>query len=328
MFGHSAWMNKKGCYIETGDFSGGNGGVADSQESGVEGDGLEQDGEGQGDTGDETGADEGEAGVVDQQEKASKQTPEQDAAFAKLRREADEARREVAKRDQWVSNTFGQSHGIHTWDQYQAAVAQTQQQQAANQERQRMEQAQAEYGQLFNQLKEQGYDPDFLSTLDRAMSKHPRLQQLEQANSQLQQALNGVMGIHQQEKQQQENLKRVNESFNELKGEYPEYKNLDEFAQKIGEEAWNKIVEKYQKGYSLLDAHESINRQEIKKKTASAAKQKTLNEINSKSHLKVEGGDGAVEGGDLSIPSDTLQMYMDQGMTKKQATAFHKKLYG
>ena len=60
-----------------------------------------------------------------------------------------------------------------------------------------------------------------------------------------------------------------------------------------------------------------------------AAAQKTLNNLNSKSHLKTEGdGAGDSNASTIPLPAETLAMYMDSGMTEKQARAFHKKLYG
>ncbi len=76
---------------------------------------------------------------------------------------------------------------------------------------------------------------------------------------------------------------------------------------------------KYLKGEKLNDL--------LAKETA-ATKQKTINNINSKSHLKTEGDGGKGDIGDIDINADTLQMYMDSGMTKAQAIAYHKKLYG
>lgn len=56
--------------------------------------------------------------VVDpQQEQRQVQSPEQNAQFAKIRREA-----ESRARDQMISEMYGQTHGIHTYADYQAAL--------------------------------------------------------------------------------------------------------------------------------------------------------------------------------------------------------------
>jgi len=331
MFGHNSWLMKHGCFIDTGDLSSGTGEVADSEDSDVgESTSVDLDEiDETEDTGDESGeaeSDGPDADAVDQQTK-NKQTPEADAAFAKLRREAEDAKKELSRLDTWVSEKFGQSHGLHTWEAYQKAIDTTHQAAQTNAQRQQMQAAQAEYANKFKQLEAQGYDPTFLSTLDQAFSQHPKLKQLEQINGQLQNALNGIIKTSAQEKQQQQAMTMVNDQFTELNGEYPEFKDIGALANSLGSETWEKLCGQLKKGYTMLDAYESVNRAALKKQTTAAVKQKTLNNLNSKAHLKTE-GDGATEGGDYHIPADTMQMYLDQGMSKKSAMAFHKKLYG
>jgi len=89
------------------------------------------------------------------------------------------------------------------------------------------------------------------------------------------------------------------------------------------------VVEKLSKGYSFEDAWYTTNRSKITEQKEKAAAQKTLNNLDSKKHLKTEGDGGAdSNASSIPLPGDTLQMYMDSGMTEKQARAFHKKLYG
>lgn len=66
--------------------------------------------------------------------------------------------------------------------------------------------------------------------------------------------------------------------------------------------------------------------EELLAKETAATKQKTLNNINSKQHLNTE-GDGAGDTDSVNIPAETLQMYLDMGMNKKDAVAHYKKLY-
>jgi len=325
MFGFMKMMHRHGCYLDTGDFqSGGMGDVATSEDAG----GDENEGESQDDTADESGeGDTLDAGPVDQQKKG-KQTPETDAAFAKLRREADEAKRALAEKDKEIADMFGASHGIYTWEAYKQALQATHQQEQTQRQQAQIQQAQREYANKFKQLEAQGYDPAFLQTLDQAFSQHPRLQHLEQMNTKLQQALDGMIRTTAQERQQQKALGDVDNYFKELNAEYPEFKDLDSFAAEVGPEVWNKICAKAKTGYSLIDAYESVNRAELKKRTTAAVKQKTLNNIGSKAHLKTEGDGAGDSGSDIHIPADTYAMYADMGMNKKQAQAYHKKLYG
>jgi hypothetical protein len=69
-------------------------------------------------------------GVTEQATAAPVQDRETNAAFAQMRREAEQAKRE---RDQAIADIYGQSHGITTWDQYQQAKAQAEAEQKAQQ---------------------------------------------------------------------------------------------------------------------------------------------------------------------------------------------------
>lgn len=63
------------------------------------------------------------------------------------------------------------------------------------------------------------------------------------------------------------------------------------------------------KGYSLLDAYEVANRAELRTKNINAGKQKALNQLNSKAHIRGNGGSGSDDVDLTSIPADTLQVY-------------------
>ena len=56
-----------------------------------------------------------------EQEGKQAQSPEQNAAFAKVRREA-EAKAKAQARDEMIAEMYGESHGIRTYAEYQAAV--------------------------------------------------------------------------------------------------------------------------------------------------------------------------------------------------------------
>jgi hypothetical protein len=120
----------KGCYIDGDPVNGAGGDVADPSGDTEDSDSKQDDQkddepEGEPDPDDK---DPGDSDDPDQKKRTSKQTPEQDAAFAKIRREAEEARQELTRRDKWVSDNYGKSHGITTWAQYEAAITQSQQQ--------------------------------------------------------------------------------------------------------------------------------------------------------------------------------------------------------
>lgn len=213
----------------------------------------------------------------------------QNKAFAEMRRKAQEAEQRARKADELIAQQYGASHGIYTVEQYEQALLQQQQ------EEQRQ------------QYLDQGVDPQLINQL---LEQHPMFQQLK--NQQL--------------------MTGFNKELSELRQEYPDLKigdihSMQELHQTImslpnGEKIWDKA----KNGYSFLDAYETVNRHEIKQKVSASTKQKTLNNINSKQHLKTE-GDGAQDGNDVAIPQETMQMYLDMGYSKKQAQAHYKKLY-
>lgn len=150
-----------------------------------------------------------------------------------------------------------------------------------------------------NELREQGYDPNVIREI---VKNDPEIRK--------------VMTEVDSKKQEE---KLVND-YQTLAAEYPEFIKQPE---DITKDVWDL----YDKGMSLVDAYTIVNRKTILDHARSVGKQQTLNSINSKSHLKAE-GDGAKEGNDVQMPQDTLQMYMDMGMSRKEAFAHYKKLYG
>jgi hypothetical protein len=262
------------------------------------------------------------------------QSPEANAAFAELRRKAEQAERELQARDQWVEDNFGATHNLHSWQQYQQAIEASNQQQAAQRQQEIQDRPRQVAQATYQQLIQQGYDDAVAREIANAKGA------AEAANlrfESLQNELNGFKNQTQQEKltaqQQAEQqaaqarAKEIVDSWEtdrqKLAGEYgdlvpKDLKSLDPA-----------IVEKLQKGYSFADAWIASNHKNILEQKEKAAAQKTLNNLDSKKHLKTE-GDGGADSNASSFPlsGDTLAMYMDSGMTEKQARAFHKKLYG
>lgn len=144
------------------------------------------------------------------------------------------------------------------------------------------------------QLQQRGIDPNVINDI---ISNHPAIKQATQAAED----------------------QRLLSNFNELQSEYP---GLVKGPEDITAEVWAR----YDRGESLLDAYTLVNRKQILDHMKAVSKQSTLNNINGKQHMKSE-GDGAGQGDDVSIPEETLRMYQDMGMDKKQAMAHYKKLY-
>lgn len=259
------------------------------------------------------------------------QSPEANAAFAEMRRRAEQAQRDLAARDDWVRQRFGATHGITTWEQYQAAVENTHRQQEAARQQEMQTRPQAVFQHTYNQLIEQGYEQSLAQKVANAeaatVAQTLKIQQMEaeMAAAKHREAEAARMA---QERQHQETVKQISAAITsdhaKLREEYGDLvpENLAEFAEAT--------VDKVRRGYSLYDAWYLDNRAQVMEKQKKAAEQKALNRINSKSHLRTE-GDGAGDETQVStvpLSQDTLQAYLDSGMSERQARAFHKKLYG
>jgi hypothetical protein len=261
------------------------------------------------------------------------QSPEANAAFAEMRRKAEEAERALKARDSWVEQNFGQQ-GLKTWEQYQAAVEEGKRQQEVARQQELQQRPQMVYQQTYQQLVEQGYDQEVarrMATIEannvayslevQAMKdKLAMLERQEQEKAQREQE------IKQQQEQEAAKEKMTQELLSDHKKLLEEYGDLvPADLSKLDQPT----IDRLQRGYTLYDAWFLSNRTKITEQTQKAAAQKTLNNLNSKSHLKTEGdGAGDSNASTMPLPAETLAMYMDSGMTEKQARAFHKKLYG
>jgi hypothetical protein len=194
----------------------------------------------------------------------------QNKAFAELRRRAEQAEKKASAADKWVEETYGTTHNLHSWDDYQNALAQ----QKADEQR--------------RQLQDAGIDP---SVINQYIDNHPAVKAAKNMT----------------EKAQQEQLQRqLQGEVEELSKEFPEsgIKTIDDY---INQPNYPDMLKLIQRGYTLSDAYEKVNRAELRKKAAETAKQATLNNVNSKGHLKSPDGSNNID--IASVPADTLKLY-------------------
>lgn len=177
---------------------------------------------------------------------------------------------------------------------------------------------------LIEQLYGEQYGIRTVDDLERAVQQ----QQQQQVQQQIQQVgidpnvINQLIENHpviQQAKQLAED-QRLLSNWNALKDEFGD---LVKSPSDLPPEVWDL----YDKGWDLTDAFIKVKRKDIIEHTKAVAKQQTLNNMNSKQHLKTEGDGASDNDNTVNIPSETLQMYIDMGMTKKEAVAHWKKLY-
>jgi len=209
-----------------------------------------------------------------------KQTPEQDRAYAELRRKAEAAERlvaetkaqhqrdiEVAKKfgqygvfsDADVAEKYGQSHGISTVQQFEEAL--------------RREEYQAK-----------GIDPDMVKKL---VDEHPAIQNAKAYEQAVIRA-------------QEDNF--LVTSFSDLTKEYPDIKEVAD----VPPDVW-RMWKNGSTGLSLPQAYLVVEHKNIETRKIEAAKQATLNNIQSKDHVR--GNGKGVEGDTVRIPDEVMEMY-------------------
>lgn len=259
------------------------------------------------------GTDDADAGVVDQQ--ISKQDPKTDAAFAKMRREAEQYKRELEARDRWIAEQFGKSHGIYTWAQYQAALQHTLQQQEQVQQQQMVQY----HRQKEQELRDMGLDPDQIREFFRT---DPTFLQMQQENL----ALKNQLQQQQQLQSSQAMVNGIMKDYKQLKAKYGDL--LPQVDESIPEQAVSQLLEQideqtYQymkQGMTLKAAFLLANEDKILETAQTRAKQKTLRNVNSKSHLGTEKSNAAGDiGKQVELTPEQLRVWRMMGYSEKEA---------
>jgi hypothetical protein len=108
-----------------------------------------------------------------------------------------------------------------------------------------------------------------------------------------------------QQAEQEKFNRQLSDGYLELQKEYPD---LVKKPEDIHPEVWQKWQDG-KTGLSLTDAYELVNKKAIREHLQAASKQSTLNQVNSKSHLRGNGGEGADDVDLTSIPAETMATY-------------------
>jgi hypothetical protein len=179
--------------------------------------------------------------VAPSQNEKPVQTPEQNAEFAKVRREA-----ETKARDAVIAEMYGESHGIHTYAEYQKALA---------------DQKAAEQRAKFQE--ENGIDPDALKPLfDQWKESDPDLQEAKLMRAERNQT-KALTDLNNELKDAGVDL-QIKDLSNEELSKLP---NID------------KILEQVQKGHTLADAFFLANKKDIISRQAQTAQQEAIKKI-------------------------------------------------
>lgn len=220
---------------------------------------------------------------------------ERNAFFASQRRQQEEAQRQQRALDELVSEMFdGQvnpftNQPVKTLADYKAYKQQLQE----------------------DQLRQAGISNE---QLEQIVNSRPEVQQAQQILEQ------------QRIQAQQESLARGQQQINDEVATIakldPSIKTFDDIARS---DNFAEINEKVQRGYTLLDAYKIVNMDRIMSNQKKAVKQKTLNQVASKSHMKTTGQNGA--GYDISVPPDIMAAYREMmpKATTKEIQAHYKR---
>jgi len=244
------------------------------------------------------------------------QSPEANAAFAEMRRKAEEAERKLAddqkRRDQFYADKFGKSHGIFTEAQYMVAVEQDQKRQEAQRQQEMQQRPQAVYQQTYQQLIEQGYDQQVahrmatveannvanvlkMQALEDRLAAREKQEQQKSEQQQKEAAINQVLTDH----------KYLREKYADL---VPDIENLDA-----------QTVALMNQGIPLKAAWLAANEDAVIDFAKGKGAQKATREINSKAHLDSEKGGGSGIGKQIHISDEKMQVWRALGFSDKEA---------
>lgn len=244
------------------------------------------------------------------------QSPEANAAFAELRRRAEEAERKLAddqkRRDQFYADKFGKSHGIFTEAQYMAAVEQDQKRQEAQRQQEIQQRPQVVYQQAYQQLIEQGYDQQVAHRMATAEANNL-------ANVLKMQALEDRLAAREKQEQQKTEQQQKEAAINQVLADHkylrekyadlvPDIENLDA-----------QTVALMNQGIPLKAAWLAANEDAVIDFAKGKGAQKATREINSKAHLDSEKGGGSGIGKQVHVSAEKLQVWRALGYSDKEA---------
>lgn len=234
-----------------------------------------------------------EGGSADpaQEKQKPTQTPEQNKAYAELRRRAEAAEGKLQQYTQTVQQHFGQTHGLNDLDSYFSAIGQTIQQQQAQQQ----QQVEHYRTQREEQLAATGYN---IKDIREIMRSDPAFIQMNQEN----QNLKRQAAAEQQQRQIERIGQQLMADHAKLKEKYgdmvSELKDLDE-----------ETVTLLKQGIPLRAAWLQANEDSILEHAKTTTKAKTMKDIGSKNHLDTEKGGGGEFEAQIELSAEEIKAW-------------------
>ena len=86
------------------------------------------------------------------------------------------------------------------------------------------------------------------------------------------------------------------------------------------------ILDRVNRGASLVDAYKMVNFDNFMQHTNDAARQQAINQMRGKSHLQSQGSGVATENDDVDVPAEIMSRWKSEGKTEKQIRELYKSV--
>ena len=157
------------------------------------------------------------------------------------------------------------------------------------------------------ELQEKGVDP---ALIDRMIASNPVVMQAQQV-------------IEQSKMVSAENA--LQKDIAEIMKYDPEIKGINDLASLPN---FNEILDRVEKGASLVDAYKMVNFDNFMQHTTDAARQQAINQMRGKAHLPSQSQSVATEGGDVDVPDEIMKRMKEDGKSEKQIRELYAKVAG
>lgn len=128
----------------------------------------------------------------------------------------------------------------------------------------------------------------FKSLMEEMIQKNPTVKQAQEI-------------LAKQEQERRDSF--VKEQIKEINSFDTDIKTIDDLTRL---DRYDDLIKKVEKGYDLVDAYKLVYFDKVKNKEVESTKQKVLNNLESKEHLKTVSGGAAKE---IHVPADIMAMY-------------------
>ena len=86
------------------------------------------------------------------------------------------------------------------------------------------------------------------------------------------------------------------------------------------------ILDRVNRGASLVDAYKMVNFDNFMQHTNDAARQQAINQMRGKSHLQSQGSGVATGSDDVDVPAEIMSRWKSEGKTEKQIRELYKSV--